>query len=95
MQVEHTPLPGIGLRQVIVTEDRQHVGVVCHHNGQRDLVVYRPDDPDAALSVTLTRREASILAQLLGILEVTPDSWPGAAESQETAKVQRTGTAHR
>ncbi|MGW0432855.1 potassium transporter TrkA [Micromonospora sp. NPDC003197] len=70
MRVEDVPLPGIGLRQVITTDDDQHVGVVCHHNGRRDLVVYRPDDPDAALSVTLTRREAAALARLLGLVEV-------------------------
>lgn len=70
MYVEHVALPGIGLRQVITTDDDQHVGVVCHHNGRRDLVVYRPDDPDAALSVTLTRREAATLARLLGFTEV-------------------------
>jgi len=70
MHVEQVPLPGIGLRQVITTDDEQHVGVVCHHNGRRDLVVYRPDDPDAALSVTLTRREAATLARLLGLTEL-------------------------
>ncbi len=67
MDVERTALPGIGLRHVFATGKGRRVGVVSHHTGRRDLVIYRRDDPDSAAdSVVLSEQEANVLAELLG-----------------------------
>ncbi len=67
VEVERTALPGIGLRHVFSTGHGRRVGVVSHHTGRRDLVIYRRDDPDSAAdSVVLTVEEANALAELLG-----------------------------
>ncbi|MFF3868237.1 potassium transporter TrkA [Micromonospora sp. NPDC001898] len=71
MEVERTPLPGIGLRHCFTTEHGRRVGVVTHHvGGRRDLVHDDGRDPDSACSLTLTRAEAIALAGLLGILDI-------------------------
>jgi TrkA domain protein len=67
VDVERTALPGIGLRHVFSTGRGRRVGVVSHHTGRRDLVIYRRDDPDSAAdSVVLSAEEANALAELLG-----------------------------
>jgi TrkA domain protein len=71
VDVERTNLPGIGLRHIITTERDRRVGIVSHHNGRRDLVIYDKDDPDTAvLSVALTGVEADALAELLGTAHI-------------------------
>lgn len=65
--VDEFTLPGVGLRHEFATRSGRHVGVVTHHSGRRDLVVYAADDPDAASeSVELTEEEGRVLAELLG-----------------------------
>lgn len=67
MEVERTALPGIGLRHEFSTERGRRIGVVSHHTGRRDLVIYRKDDPDSAAdSLVLSVDEANALAELLG-----------------------------
>ncbi len=67
VEVERTALPGIGLRHVFSTVRDRRVGVVSHHTGRRDLVIYRRDDPDSAAdTVVLSDEEANVLAELLG-----------------------------
>ena len=67
MDIERVNLPGIGMRHAITTERGRRIGVVSHHTGRRDLVVYDADDPDSAVvSVALTGTEANALAELLG-----------------------------
>lgn len=67
MRIEHIELPGIGFRDDIVTREGQHVGVITHRDGSRDIVVYERDDPDTAIeSVALNGAEAEALAELLG-----------------------------
>ncbi len=46
MEIEETKLPGIGLRHDFVTHAGRRLGVVSHRDGERDLVVYDPADPD-------------------------------------------------
>lgn len=71
MDIERTPLPGIGLRQTLTTERGRRVGVITHHGGGvRDLVYDDPDDPDRTCSLRLTRKEALTLANLLGVLDL-------------------------
>ncbi len=67
MDVERTALPGLGLQHVFTTARGRGVGVVSHHTGRRDLVIYDAHDPDtAAETVVLTPDEANALAELLG-----------------------------
>jgi len=65
--VEQVQLPGIGVRHDLVTEAGRRIGVVSHRTGQRDLVVFDPDDPDACTEqLALTDDEAEALAEVLG-----------------------------
>jgi TrkA domain protein len=67
VDVEVTPLPGIGLRQDFMTRAGRRIGVITHRDGRSELVVYRSDDPDAAaVSIPLSSGEATTLASLLG-----------------------------
>jgi TrkA domain protein len=72
VDVDRTPLPGIGLQHTFATRKGRRVGVVSHHSGRRDLVIYRRDDPDSASElVVLCPEEASGLAELLGTTRIT------------------------
>jgi TrkA domain protein len=65
--VEKATLPGIGVRQDVLTTSGQRVGVVTRYTGERYLVVYDRDDPDARLAaVPLTDDEAVALGDILG-----------------------------
>lgn len=67
MDVEVTPLPGIGVRHEIVTRSGRRIGVISYRDGRSELLIYRKDDPDAAaVSVPLATGEAGTLASLLG-----------------------------
>ncbi|HKS45482.1 MAG TPA: TrkA C-terminal domain-containing protein [Amycolatopsis sp.] len=67
MNVEVTPLPGIGVRKDFAIRNGRRVGVVTHRDGQIELIVSRTDDPDACLAaLPLTVDEAAALANLLG-----------------------------
>ncbi|GIH68615.1 cation:proton antiporter regulatory subunit [Sphaerimonospora thailandensis] len=67
MDLTRTGLPGIGLQHVLTTERGRQVGVISHHTGRRDLVIYDKEDPDTCVvTVLLTADEASALAELLG-----------------------------
>lgn len=67
VDVIETPMPGVGVRYGMTTRGGRAVGVVSHHTGRRDLVVYDLEDPDAALvSVELTEDEGKALGELLG-----------------------------
>jgi len=71
MDVERTALPGIGLRHEFRTEKGQHAAVVSHVSGRRDIVLYRPDDPDTAVAtISLSRDEADGVAELLGTTRI-------------------------
>ena len=67
MDIEETRLPGVGLRHDLVTRDGGRLGVVSSRNGERQLVIYDPEDPDAAkASVALSADEGEVVAELLG-----------------------------
>ncbi|GAA1959864.1 cation:proton antiporter regulatory subunit [Amycolatopsis minnesotensis] len=67
MNVEVTPLPGIGVRKDFAIRNGRRVGVVTHRDGQIELIVSKSDDPDACLaSLPLSTDEAGALANLLG-----------------------------
>ncbi|WP_305094817.1 cation:proton antiporter regulatory subunit [Prescottella sp. R16] len=67
MNVEVTPLPGIGVRKDFALATGRRIGVVAHRDGRTELILSRLDDPDSCLaSIPLETEEASVLANLLG-----------------------------
>lgn len=71
MEVERTALPGIGLRHEFVTGKGQHAAVLSHVSGRRDIVIYKPHDPDTVLAtLSLTSDEANGIAELLGTARI-------------------------
>ncbi|GAB3496401.1 potassium/proton antiporter regulatory subunit (CPA2 family) [Amycolatopsis cihanbeyliensis] len=67
VNVEVTPLPGIGVRKDFAMENGRRIGVVTHKDGQIELILSKSDDPDACIaSLPLTTEEAGALANLLG-----------------------------
>ena len=71
-EVTETQLPGVGVRYEFRTSDRDHVGVVHHHSGRREIVIYDRKDPDVARSVMeLDADDSRTLSDLLGASQVT------------------------
>ncbi|WP_317495064.1 TrkA C-terminal domain-containing protein [Haloechinothrix sp. LS1_15] len=67
MNVDVTPLPGIGVRKDFAIRGGRRVGVISHRDGTLELVVSRAEDPDTAVaSLPLTSDEAATLGNLLG-----------------------------
>lgn len=70
--VTRTKLPGVGVRHEFVCRTGGRVGVLTHHNGERELLFYSPQDPDTVRdSVRLGERECLVLAELLGATYVS------------------------
>lgn len=71
MEVTETQLPGVGVRYDFTTGDGEVVGVLCHHSGRREIVVYDRDDTDRAHSVLqLSSDETRTLTEILGATQV-------------------------
>ncbi|MEZ0165312.1 cation:proton antiporter regulatory subunit [Kineococcus sp. LSe6-4] len=67
MDLEETKLPGVGLRHDFTTARGRRIGVISTRGGERELLVYSQDDPDACHAVVdLDGDEAEVLAELLG-----------------------------
>lgn len=67
VNVEVTPLPGIGVRKDFAIRTGKRIGVITHRDGGIELIVSRTDDPDACLaSIPLTTDESATLGNLLG-----------------------------
>lgn len=65
VRIEQTALPGIGLRQDLVTASGRRIGVI-RRNSSRELVVASRDDPDTCVaSIPLSDEEADALAEIL------------------------------
>ena len=66
-EIHETQLPGVGVRHDFVTRDGEQVAVIAHRSGDRELVVYDPEDPDATrFALRLSPQDAQTLDQLLG-----------------------------
>ncbi|WP_040768438.1 cation:proton antiporter regulatory subunit [Tsukamurella sp. 1534] len=67
MNVEVTPLPGIGVRKDFELVDGRRVGVITRRDGGVDLIVSEQGDPDACRDqVQMSHEEAAVLGSLLG-----------------------------
>ena len=88
MNIEVTPLPGIGVRKDFALRSGRRIGVVSHRDGKLDLIVSKADDPDATLAeLPLTTEEAGALSNLLG----APQLVAQLAEEQRDLPGIRTG----
>ena len=65
--IEETQLPGVGTRFDFVTHHGDRVGVIVHDSGERELLVYDADDPDAARGVRLAEEDLVRLGEILGM----------------------------
>lgn len=66
--VEETKLPGVGVRHDFATGSGRRVGVIVHRTGDRELLIYDEDDPDATRdAVRLNQADAHTLGDLLGL----------------------------
>ncbi len=71
-EVRETMLPGVGVRHEFTTHDDTIVGVVEHHDGRSDVVVYEAADPDRCASMLhLDADDTRTLALLLGARQFT------------------------
>lgn len=71
-QVTETQLPGVGVRYEFRAGNGDLIGVVHHHGGQREVVVYDRDDPDRGQTrLDLTADDARTLTDVLGATQVT------------------------
>lgn len=69
--VQETRLPGVGVRHDFETRTGRRVGVIAHHAGHRELLVYDERDPDRCReTVRLNEHDAHTLAELLGAAQV-------------------------
>jgi len=67
VRIERVDLPGIGVRNDVITSSGRRVAVVSQRSGERDLALFDADDPDASTDlIQLTDDEAVALAELLG-----------------------------
>lgn len=67
VNVDVTPLPGIGVRKDFpLSGVRRRIGVVDHKDGTIDLIFTKVGDPDTTTQIPLTEAEAGALANLLG-----------------------------
>lgn len=67
VRIEKVDLPGIGVRNDLVTESGNRLGVVSFRDGERQLAIYDAEDPDACrFAVPITEDEAEALADMFG-----------------------------
>lgn len=79
--VRETKLPGVGVRHEFTTHDGTIVGVLEHHDGRADVLVYDRDDPDQCTSMLhLDEDDMRTLGTLLGASQITESI--GAVQQQ-------------
>ena len=66
-EVRETKLPGVGVRHEFTTDSGADIGVLVHHDGRREILVYDDDDPDKCSSlVSLSAADTMTVSELLG-----------------------------
>lgn len=69
--IHETKLPGVGVRHDFETSQGRRIGVIAHHAGHRELLVYDRRDPDTCEEVVrLDEHDAHMLAEMLGAAQV-------------------------
>ncbi len=71
-EVRETKLPGVGVRHEFTTENGADIGVLVHHDGRREILVYDSEDPDKCSTiVSLSAGDTRTVSELLGASRVT------------------------
>lgn len=66
VRIERVDLPGIGVRNDILTEGGRRISVITYRSGERDIALFDTDDPDACTdSISLTDDEATTIGEIL------------------------------
>lgn len=66
MHLERVPLPGVGDTVRFPSAAGPWIGVIRHHDGHRELVVYAVNDRDTVqFTLRLSEQEAHELAEIL------------------------------
>ena len=67
VRIERVDLPGIGVRNDILTVGGRRISVITYRSGERDIALFDSDDPDACIeSIALTDDEATTIGEILG-----------------------------
>lgn len=75
MQIKTSDLPGIGKRYTFKTANGDQVTTILHHNGNREIYHFSPDDEDDPdFNITLTDEEARQLGTILLGVDYQPVS---------------------
>lgn len=70
--IQETPLPGVGVRFDFATASGDHLGMIVHRTGRRELLLYDRDDPDRCRQVvSLEDEDIRTLGDVLGVPRVT------------------------
>lgn len=81
IEIRESKLPGVGVQHDFSLDTGQRIGVITHHSGRRDLLIFDLDDPDLCrIALQLSELEGRILGQLMGASQVV----------QSMAEVQQT-----
>ncbi len=71
-EINETKLPGVGVLHDFKCQSGDRVGVISHHAGRREVLIYDSADPDrVGECATMTSDEAHTLVDLLGGSSVT------------------------
>lgn len=71
-EVRETRLPGVGVRYEFTTHVGQDIGVIVHHDGRRELLVYDESDPDTCSSIVdLSESDTQTLAEIFGVSHIS------------------------
>ena len=71
-QIRETQLPGVGVQHEFTTAAGEHVAVLTHRSGRREVSVFDHGDPDACRTfLHLNRDDTRSLAELLGASQVS------------------------
>ncbi len=71
IRIQETQLPGVGVQHDFQTESGQRVGIISHHTGRRDFLVFSANDPDmCATSMSFSEQESQLLGELMGASKV-------------------------
>jgi len=64
-KIRETKLPGVGTQLDFETELGDRVGIITHHTGRHDFLIFSGSDPDlCASSVSLTEDESQVVESI-------------------------------
>ena len=71
IDIRETKLAGVGVQHDFPLETGGRIGVITHHTGRRDFLVFSHDDPDfCSIALQFSEDEARLLGQLMGVSQV-------------------------